>query len=81
MVFVSVSARDCDHRCQIITRDFPGMTCLPQVLGYKPSVRTAVIPTAGLIGGLFPASKAVSPGLLPIYDSDGVLKPAGQSRR
>ena len=54
------------------------MSCLPQVLGHKPSVRTAVIPTAGLIGGLFPASKAVSPGLLPIADSDGVLKPAGR---
>ncbi len=63
----------------MIARDFPRMTCLPQVLGSKPEVRTAVIPTAGMITGLFPASKAISPGLLPLADTDGLLKPAGES--
>lgn len=61
---------------EIIVRDFPGMTCLPQSIGFKPTVRYCVIPTAGMVGGLFPASKTMSPGLLPIVDADGVCKPA-----
>jgi hypothetical protein len=38
----------CFRGAQIIERDFPGMSCYPQVLGSKPHIRTAVIPTAGL---------------------------------
>ncbi len=58
--------------CLRVLASGAGMTCLPQSIGYKPTVRYCVIPTAGMVGGLFPASKTMSPGLLPIVDADGV---------
>ncbi len=61
---------------QIIKAAFPSMSCLPQTIGGRPAVTRAVIPLAGIARGLFPASKALSPGLFPIRDHDGKLKPA-----
>lgn len=41
----------------------------------QQAVTRAIIPVAGLGTRLFPATKAVKKGLVPILDSDGLLKP------
>lgn len=39
-------------------------------------IRKAVIPLAGYATRLYPASKVIEKSLLPVYDSDGLLKPS-----
>jgi UTP-glucose-1-phosphate uridylyltransferase len=46
------------------------------VAGGIPPVRKAVIPAAGLVTRLFPATQAIKKEFFPIVDQDGIVKPA-----
>ena len=53
-----------------------GMPSFPLTLKPGQTVRKAVIPLAGFGTRVFPATKCMPKGLMPVYDRDGVLKPA-----
>ena len=53
-----------------------GMPSFTLTLKPGQTVRKAIIPLAGFGTRVFPASKCMPKGLMPVYDRDGVLKPA-----
>lgn len=68
-----------DEECQQKLIDYLNntlhMEAFPLTLKPKQAVTRAIIPVAGLGTRLFPATKAIKKGLMPIVDSDGMLKP------
>merc|ERR1719192_1254338 len=52
------------------------MPALTLTIGTAFTVLKAIIPVAGRGHELFPATKAVSPAMFPIVDSDEIAKPA-----
>ncbi|MCM1381945.1 MAG: sugar phosphate nucleotidyltransferase, partial [Muribaculaceae bacterium] len=68
-----------DEKCQFKLIEYLNnrfhMNAFPLTLKPKQTVTRAIIPVAGLGTRLFPATKAVKKGLMPIMDSDGLLKP------
>lgn len=53
-----------------------GMPSFSLTLTPGQSIRKAVIPLAGFGTRVFPATKAIRKGMMPLVDSDGLLKPA-----
>lgn len=53
-----------------------GMTSFALTVRPGQTVYKAIIPLAGFGTRVFPATKCMPKGLMPIYDEDGVLKPA-----
>lgn len=53
-----------------------GMPSFTLTLKPGHTVRKAIIPLAGFGTRVFPATKCMPKGLMPVYDRDGMLKPA-----
>lgn len=70
------SAADLTAAVALVGRDFPQMSCLPLFIGSTKPVTQALIPAASFSASLFPASRALTPALFPVIDSDGIMKPA-----
>lgn len=67
---------DAAHRLQEYLEQKRGMPSFTLTIKPGQTVQKAIIPLAGFGTRVFPATKCMPKGLMPIYDRDGILKPA-----
>jgi dTDP-glucose pyrophosphorylase len=73
--FIARSEADQQAVIEIIERDL-GLPCVDLTIRPGLKVCQAVIPAAGFGTRIFPVSKAAKKELFPVFDLDGIAKPA-----